>query len=235
MLALGLSACNSFPHRSNTAAGATRFSVTAQRCIVDLGDRRQWISTTSTPVQMTARSSRAPHRSSGSTAAIDVTWTVEPAGIVSVDRLAASRRSRLARATVTATLGDKTGGNNVRVLPDYSGNWSGEFVITGCTGGHDFRECGRMMFGEGGPGVRSPVSVHPDVVAGPRSGHRHVTRDPRQRRHRRAGDRIRSSQRARSCSRRPLPQPNHEPFRVINWSSTVNAAATHDVGCVHAD
>ncbi len=23
-----------------------------------------------------------------------------------------------------------------------------------------------------------------------------------------------------------VPQPNHEPFRVINWSSTVNAVAT---------
>ena len=53
-----------------------------------------------------------------------------------------------------ATLGDKTGGNRVRVLPDYSGNWSGEFVVSGCTGGFDFRECPRMMFGEGAARVR---------------------------------------------------------------------------------
>ena len=41
-------------------------------------------------------------------------------------------------ADVTATYGDKTGINPIRVLPDYTGNWSGDFVVTGCTGGHRF-------------------------------------------------------------------------------------------------
>ena len=29
------------------------------------------------------------------------------------------------------------------------GDWSGQFRITGCSGGFDFRECGRMMVGAG--------------------------------------------------------------------------------------
>src|SRR5688572_4244920 len=80
----------------------------------------------------------------------------EPAGIVAVDRLGRVTPLSIGTATVRATLGDKFGSNPVRVLPDYSGTWNGEFVVIGCTGGFDFRECGRIMFplvGEG-PGVR---------------------------------------------------------------------------------
>ena len=78
-----------------------------------------------------------------------VTWSVDPAGIATVDQHGNVTPLAIGTATVKATYGDKTGTNPIRVLPDYSGTWAGQFRITGCSGGHDFRECGRMMSGAG--------------------------------------------------------------------------------------
>jgi hypothetical protein len=113
----------------------------------------------------------------------------------------------------------------VRVLPNYAGNWSGEFVISGCTGGFDFRECPRMMFGEGSPGVhrRYPftlaLSQDRDQVSG-------TLREIRTN-----GDIVAPVTglvrlNGQLVLEATVPQPNQEPFRVINWASIVNAAAT---------
>src|SRR5688572_9175038 len=155
-LALGLSACNCSTPTAPTPPPAPPVSPLPSPIlsISLIGD--MWIPITSSGVQMTARlvTSTAPFEW------VDgndrVTWTTEPAGIVAVDRLGRVTPLSIGTATVRATLGDKFGSNPVRVLPDYSGTWNGEFVVIGCTGGFDFRECGRIMFplvGEG-PGVR---------------------------------------------------------------------------------
>ena len=115
-----------------------------------LGDR--WIALNGGPVQMTARIFTRLTTSEGPGEFIDdtehVTWSVETPGVVSVDRQ--GRVTPLANGTtrVIATVGDKSGRNSIRVLPNYSGSWSGNYIITGCTGGVDFRSCPRSMFDE---------------------------------------------------------------------------------------
>ena len=134
-------------------------------------------------VQMTARAVDA-QRSARVLSEYDgndrhVTWSVDPAGIVAVvdrhGRVTPHRESARLRVTRDAWRQARRP-TPVRVLPDYSGTWNGEFVVTGCTGGFDFRECGRIMFplvGRG-TGCAGAVSIHAGVVAGSRSGDRHA-------------------------------------------------------------
>ena len=130
-----------------------------------LGD--MWIPTNvAAPVQMTARliTSNTPFEYTPATDG--VLWSIEPAGVALIDQHGRVSPVSIGTATVTAKYGDKTGINPIRVLPDYSGTWSGQFRITGCTGGFDFRECGRMMAGAGagsGTGI-APSPLYPFTV-----------------------------------------------------------------------
>ena len=194
-----------------------------------LGD--QWIPTNSAaPIQMTARliTSNTPFEYTPATDG--VTWSVEPAGVALIDQHGRVSPVSIGTATVTAKYGDKTGINSIRVLPDYSGNWSGQFRITGCTGGHDFRECGRMMVGAGagsGTGI-APSPFYPftvtlsqfrDQVTG-------TVREPRA-----SGDLVYPVAGIVRVAgplviEATVPRTNNEPLRVFNWSSTTNAGVT---------
>ncbi len=154
-----------------------------------------------------------------------VTWSVDPAGFATVDHCGRVTPVAVGSFEVVARVGDKSGANRVRVLPDYSGNWSGEFVVSACTGGHDFRECPRMMFGEGAPGARRrypfalTLSQFRDEVTG-------TLREIRAN-----GDIVAPVAglvrlNGTLVLEATVAQPNHEPLRVFNWSSSVNAAAT---------
>jgi hypothetical protein len=122
--------------------------VSAVLSISLVGD--MWIPTNvAAPVQMTARLITSTMPFEYTSAIAGVTWSIEPAGVALIDQHGRVSPVSIGTATVTARYGDKTGINPIRVLPDYSGNWSGQFRITGCTGGFDFRECGRMMAGAG--------------------------------------------------------------------------------------
>ncbi len=130
-----------------------------------IGD--QWVFANAAPVQMAARlvTSTTPFEY-----VIDnerVTWTVEPAGIATIDRQGRVTPVANGTATVRATLGEKVGTNPIRVLPDFSGSWSGEYVVTGCTGGADFRSCPRIMFNESLDRVRYRFRL--DAHSGSRS------------------------------------------------------------------
>ncbi len=85
-----------------------------------------------------------------------VTWSVDPAGIATVDRSGRVTPLAIGSFDVVARVGDKSRRQPrsacCRTTP---ATGRGEFVVSGCTGGHDFRECPRMMFpGEGAPGAR---------------------------------------------------------------------------------
>jgi len=115
------------------------------------------------------------------------------------------------------------------VLPDFSGNWSGQFRITGCSGGFDFRECGRMMVGAGaGTGTgTAPSPFYPfsmqlsqfrDQVTG-------TVREPRV-----SGEltypvsgiiRLNGQ-----LVLEAITQKNGDSLRVFNWASTTNNGAT---------
>ena len=190
-----------------------------------------WIPTNvAAPVQMTARlvTSLTPFEY---TAATDgVTWSIEPAGVALIDQHGRVSPVAIGTATVTAKYGDKTGINPIRVLPDYSGNWSGQFRITGCTGGNDFRECGRMMVGAGagsGTGI-APSPFYPfsfslsqfrDQVTG-------TVHEPRA-----SGELVYPVTgivrvNGQLVIEATVPRANNEPLRVFNWSSTTNAGVT---------
>ena len=187
-----------------------------------IGD--QWITTTSTAVQMTARlvTSNSPFEYvDGSDG---VAWSIDSAGVATIDQRGRVTPVGSGNAVVTAKYGDKTGTNRIRVLPDYAGTWSGEFVVTSCTGGHDFRECSRIMNPiDGGARGHYPLALtlsqDRDQVTG-------TLRETRA-----AGDivapvtglvRVNGT----LVIEASVPQPNHDPFRVFNWSSTANAAST---------
>jgi len=194
-----------------------------------LGD--QWIPTNAaTPIQMTARLITSDSPFEYTLATNGVIWSIEPAGVASIDAQGRVTPVSIGTATVTARYGEKTGINPIRVLPDYSGNWSGQFRITGCTGGHDFRECGRMMVGAGaGSGTGSaPSPLYPitmtlsqfrDQVTG-------TVREPRASRVLeypvtgivRVGGQL--------VIEATVAGTGSEALRVFNWSSTTNAGVT---------
>jgi hypothetical protein len=194
-----------------------------------LGD--QWIPTNSAaPVQMTARLITSTTPFEYTLATDGVTWSIEPADIARIDQSGRVLPLSIGTATVTAKYGDKAGINPIRVLPDYSGNWSGQFRITGCTGGSDFRECGRMMVGAGA-GSGTGISDNPfypltmtlsqlrDQVTG-------TVREPRA-----SGDLMYPvSGIVRVAGPLVLEatanKPSGDELRVFNWSSTTNAGVT---------
>jgi hypothetical protein len=191
-----------------------------------------WIPTNvAAPVQQTARliTSNTPFEYTLATDGL--MWSIEPAGVALIDQHGRVSPLSIGTATVTAKYGDKTGINPIRVLPDYSGNWSGQFRITGCSGGFDFRECGRMMAGAGagsGTGIAaSPfypfaltLSQFRDQVTG-------TVREPRA-----SGELVYAVSgivrvNGQLVLEATVPKPNHsEPLRVFNWASTTNAGVT---------
>lgn len=81
-----------------------------------LGD--QWIPTNSAaPIQMTARlvTSNTPFEYMLATDGL--TWSIEPAGVALIDQHGRVAPVSIGTATVTAKYGDKTGINQIRVLP----------------------------------------------------------------------------------------------------------------------
>ena len=195
-----------------------------------LGD--MWIPTNAAaPVQQTARliTSNTPFEYTLATDGL--VWSIEPAGVALIDQHGRVAPVAIGTATVTARYGDKSGINQIRVLPDFSGNWSGQFRITGCTGGHDFRECGRMMVGAGagsGTGI-APSPFYPFTVALSqfRDQVTGTVREPRA-----SGDLVYAvggivRLNGQLVLEATVPKPNNtEPLRVFNWASTTNAGVT---------
>lgn len=194
-----------------------------------LGD--EWIATNvAAPVQHTARliTSTTPLEYTSATAGVE--WSIAPAGVALIDQQGRVTPVSIGTATITVKYGDKTGTQQIRVLPDYSGNWSGQFRITGCTGGFDFRECGRMMVGAGA-GTGTGISDNPfypftmtlsqfrDQVTG-------TVRESRA-----SGDLVYPvSGIVRLAGQLVLEatanKPSGDELRVFNWSSTTNAGGT---------
>ena len=231
MLALGLSACNSSSPTAPTPPPAPPVSpLPPTSAILSISvTGNQWIATNAAPVQMNARVITSTQPLEYVDGTVHVEWSVDPPGFATIDRLGRVTPVAIGSFTVVARVGDKSGTNPVRVLPDYSGDWTGEFVVTGCTGGFDFRECGRIMFpllGEG-PGVRArypftvTLSQDRDQVTG-------TLREPFNNRRNDIVAPVAGFVRLTGALvlEATVPHPNHEPFRVINWSSTVNAGAT---------
>ena len=149
-----------------------------------------------------------------------VTWTVEPATVATIDARGKLTPIAIGQATVTARTPDRSGQSRIRVLPDYAGEWNGTFEIPGCTGGFDFRECGRLEFGlvGNGPGVRAkyPFTVSLSKFRGDVTGSIRESRASGDLTYpvtgfvRDSGDLVLEA---------IAPQSGNEPLRIFNWSS----------------
>jgi hypothetical protein len=194
-----------------------------------LGD--QWITTDSAPVQMIARleTSRTPFDwVDGSEG---VSWRVEPAGIATIDSRGRVTPIGIGQARAIATYGAHTGENPFRVLPNFAGTWSGEFIVANCEGGNDPRTCGRLMFNQGA-GVpvqytRYPFTVTLTQFRDSITGTLHEalltpgSDTP-------VAGFVRLS--GHLVLEGSMPQTGLQPLRILNWSSTVNAASTQMSG-----
>lgn len=229
MLALGLGACSSTP-TAPTPPPASPVSPLppADRIVAMSVLGNQWIATNGGAVQMTARVFTRLASSEGPGEFVDttehVTWSVEPAGVVAVDRQGRVTPVANGTARVIATLRERSASNSVRVLPDYSGTWSGDYIITGCSGAADPRTCGRIMFSvSDGSRTRHSfnlvLSQDRDQVTGtltdsalpfPLAGF------------------VRLS--GALVVEATVPVTGFEPRRIVNWTSTVNASATQMSG-----
>lgn len=188
----------------------------------------QWIATNSGPVQLTARVFTRLGSSEGPGEFVDtteqVTWSVDSAGVVAVDRQGRVTPVANGTARVIATLGERSASISVRVLPDYSGRWSGAYILTACSGSADPRTCGRLMFSvSDGSRTQHPFTIElsqeRDQVSGtvadasttfPVSGF------------------VRLS--GTLVVEGTLPPNGLEPERIFNWSSSVNASGTQMTG-----
>src|SRR5689334_20428986 len=135
ILALGIGACTSRPPTSPTPISEEPVSSLPPSSSVlqisVIGE--QWITLNSMPVQMTARLITNITPLEYVDGSRGVIWTIEPAGIATIDQQGRLAPHASGSARVMATYGDKQSFNNIRVVPDYAGDWSGEFVITRCS------------------------------------------------------------------------------------------------------
>ena len=149
-----------------------------------------------------------------------VTWTVEPASVATIDARGKLTPIAIGQATVTARTADKSGQSRIRVVPDYAGDWNGTFEITGCTGGVDFRECGRLQFGlvGNGPGVRAkyPFTVSLSKFRGDITGNIRESRPSGDLTYPVTGFVRESGELVLEAN---VPQSNNQPLRIFNWSS----------------
>ena len=227
ILALGLSACHSSSPTAPTPPPAPPVSpLPPASSIVSISvTGGSWIVMGGAPLQMHAR----VYTGTGQTDFVDgtghVAWSVDPPAGAAVDRLGRLTASAPGAFVVIATAGDTSGRTTVRSVPDYTGHWSGDFIVTGCSGAVDFRDCSRIMFSGGGLGVRNQypftlaLSQLQDQVTG---SWREI---------RSFGDLtipLRGFVRVSGALvlEASMPQADLAPLQIVNWSSTVNPAST---------
>jgi len=117
----------------------------AIREVLVVGD--QWIWTTSSPVQMTARLITRSQPQDYFPMTTGMRWSVDPAGVVTIDQRGIATVVSVGAATITARLGDKAGTLAIRVLPNFAGTWRGMYRNVSCSGlTPDVRTCFNNTF-----------------------------------------------------------------------------------------
>ena len=187
-----------------------------------LGD--SWIVVGGAPLQMTAR---VYTRSEPPAEFIDdtehVTWSTDPAGVLTVDRQGHATAIASGAARVIATIGDRSARSPViTAVPDFSGTWSGNYIITGCSGAGDPRTCGRLMFSQAdGSRILYPFSLTLSQLQDRITGTLSET-SASQRRDTPVSGFVRLS--GAAILEATVPQPDLEPMRITNWSMTLNSS-----------
>lgn len=147
-----------------------------------------------------------------------VSWTSEPKTVASIDRQGRVTAVSPGEVVVSASVGEKVGRVRIRVLPDYSGTWIGEYRIFACSGAADPRTCPRSMFSEStGQPILYPFSLMLTQTEDRVSGTGFSPSMPLTGIVRVSGALVLEGLRE---------QPPLDPVRVTNWSSLVNPEST---------
>ena len=78
----------------------------------------------------------------GSTHQVDATWVTDNPAVATVKAGGIVTGVGPGSVTLIATVNGQIASRVVRVVPDFTGTWSGQSLVTGCSAG-DFRTCGR--------------------------------------------------------------------------------------------
>ena len=185
-----------------------------------------WIVVGGAPLQMTARISWRP-TPEAATQFIDdiehVTWTVDTPAVLSIDRQGRVTGLSSGAARIVATVGDHSGTSPVvRAVPEYSGTWSGNYVLSACSGAPDPRQCPRMIISESdGSRILYPftltVSQLQDQVTGTlrETSFAFSRETPLRGFVRLSGELVLEGF---------VQLPEHETFTITNWSANIDAA-----------
>lgn len=187
-----------------------------------------WVVVGGNPLQMTARIYTRLNPDEYIDDADHVTWTVNPTGILAVDPQGRVTGSSAGTASVVATVGDKSASWNVRAVPEFTGTWSGNYSITGCTGARDFRTCGRLMIDQStGRQALYPFSLMLSQLQDRVTGTLRET-SPTFSRETPVSGFVREA--GVLVLEASVPQADLEPFQITNWSMTMNGARTQVSG-----
>jgi len=146
-----------------------------------------------------------------------VAWSADPPGIVTIDAKGRVTGIGNGAVRVTASAGTHSGSINMRAVQDYTGTWSGNYFITGCSGAADPRTCGRLMVGTNFVPIAYPFTLTVTQLQDQVTGTLHE-----------ASDAFRQDTPLRGFVRVSgelvlegfVPLPEHLNFTITNWSST---------------
>jgi hypothetical protein len=228
LCAISLAGCNKDTPTSPTPPVVTSPLPPADKIVSMSVMGGQWVVVGGAPLQLSARIfTRIGVPAEYVDDAEHVTWSVDPAGIVSVDRNGRATGVGSGSVRVTATLGDRAAFTTVRAVPDYTGTWSGSYKVTACSGAADPRTCGRLMLGEGFQPVLYPftliVSQLQDQVTGTLHEESVAFKQDTPLRGfvRVSGELVLEGF---------VPLPEHLNFTITNWSSTFSRSDGKAVG-----
>jgi hypothetical protein len=76
----------------------------------------------------------------GAAETVNASWSSDNQAVATVDASGSVTGVGAGQATITATYQGKAATRSLRVIPDYSGNWSGSYATTSCQVSGDFRQ-----------------------------------------------------------------------------------------------
>jgi hypothetical protein len=106
--------------------------------------------------------------SDGTTRVVTGTWSSAATGVATVDSSGKVTAVASGQVTLTVTSSGASATRTIRVVPDYQGNWTGEYNVLSCTDSGDFRKEDWCKAAMADPVVRVALTLTQtrDTVAG---------------------------------------------------------------------
>lgn len=128
-----LSACGGGGGGSSTPSSPTPVTPTPTTASVAITPATDLIT-----INGTAAFSATATMSDGTTKSVTGTWASDATAVATVDSSGKVTGIAPGQATVSVTYDNVKGSRTLRVVPDYQGNWSGEYTVLSCQDTGDF-------------------------------------------------------------------------------------------------